>query len=177
MFPRRHPVDVVLALERVALLLLGVEQLVCEALSHRLLTPLAGEMDEPADRQCAGAASRHLDRHLVGGAAHTAGADLEHRGERLDAPLELLDRVASRALGDDRERVVDDLLGDGLLAVEHHLVDDLLDEPVVVDRISRDRPDLRGGAARHYFAFTPYCERAFLRSPTPAASRVPRMTF
>ena len=28
-----------------------------------------------------------------------------------------------------------------------------------------------------YFAFTPYCERAFLRSETPAASSVPRTTL
>ena len=35
------------------------------------------------------------------------------------------------------------------------------------------------GAARHrlYLALTPYCERAFLRSDTPAASRVPRTTL
>src|SRR6202021_762163 len=46
-----------------------------------------------------------------------------------------------------------------------------------VDRIRLDLPDLGGCAARHYLAFTPYCERAFLRSPTPAASSVPRITL
>ena len=46
----RHPVDVVLALVGVALLLLGVEQLVGEPLGHRLLAPLARELDEPAHR-------------------------------------------------------------------------------------------------------------------------------
>jgi hypothetical protein len=38
-----HAVDVVLALVRAALLLLGVEKLVGEALGHRLFAPLAGE--------------------------------------------------------------------------------------------------------------------------------------
>ncbi len=33
------------------------------------------------------------------------------------------------------------------------------------------------GAARHYRAFAPYCERAFFRSVTPAASSVPRTTL
>ncbi len=33
------------------------------------------------------------------------------------------------------------------------------------------------GGGRHHLAFTPYCERAFLRSLTPAASSVPRMTL
>ena len=35
--------------------------------------------DEPADRERARAALRHLDRHLVVRAADAAGADLEHR--------------------------------------------------------------------------------------------------
>ena len=64
-----------------------------EALGHRLLAALAGELDEPADGQRAGAAGGHLDRHLVGGATDAARADLEHRRERLDPRLELLDRV------------------------------------------------------------------------------------
>src|ERR687889_652700 len=77
-----------------------------------------------------------------------------------------------------REGVVDDALGGGLLAVQHHLVDDLLDEARAVDGVRLDRPDLGCGAAGHrYFLFTPYCERAFLRSLTPAASSVPRTTL
>src|SRR5947209_10173211 len=63
----RHAVDVVLALERVALLLLSVQQLVGQALGHRLLAPGAGELDEPAHGQGAGAAGRDLDGHPVGG--------------------------------------------------------------------------------------------------------------
>src|SRR3954451_17377930 len=74
----RHPVDVVLALVRAALLGLRVHELIGEALGHRLLAALAGELDEPAHGQRAGAAGRDLDRHLVGGAADAAGADLEH---------------------------------------------------------------------------------------------------
>src|SRR5690606_27035710 len=106
-----HAVDVVLALVGAALLLLRVEQLVGEALGHRLLATLPGELDEPADRERARAALRDLDRHLVGRAADAAGADLEDRGERLDRLLERLDRILARALADDRERVVDDPLG------------------------------------------------------------------
>ena len=54
-----------------------VHQLVGEALGHRLLAALAGELDEPADGERAGAARGDLDRDLVGRAADTAGADLE----------------------------------------------------------------------------------------------------
>ena len=87
--------------------------------------------------------------------------------------------VFVRALGHQRQGVVDDPLGGGLLAVEHHLVDDLLDELRAVDRIRLDGANLGGCASGHvlYFFFTPYCERAFLRSLTPAASSVPRTTL
>ena len=97
--------------------------------------------------------------------------------ERLDRRLERLDRVLAGALADDRERVVDDPLGGRLLAVEHHAVDDLLDEARAVDGVRLDRPDGGCCATRHYLAFTPYWERAFLRSLTPAASSVPRTTL
>src|SRR5438132_6414457 len=43
----RHAVDVVLALVGAALLGLRVHQLVGEPLGHRLLAPLAGELDQP----------------------------------------------------------------------------------------------------------------------------------
>jgi hypothetical protein len=124
------------------------------------------------------AARGDLDRHLVGRAADAAGADLEDGGERLDRLLERLDRVAAAALAQDRQGVVDDLLGGGLLAVQHHLVDDLLDDARAVQGVRLDRPDGGGGATGHgYFLLTPYCERAFLRSLTPAASSVPRTTL
>src|SRR4051812_47732198 len=173
----RHAEDVVLALVGAALLGLGVHQLVGKALRHRLLTALAGELDEPADGEGARAGARDLDRHLIGGATDAARADLELRGQGLDGLLEVLERLAARALADDRQRVVDDALGGRLLPVEHHLVDDLLDELGAVDRVRVDRADLGGCAARHYLALTPYCERAFLRSLTPAASSVPRTTL
>src|SRR4051794_24443994 len=74
----RHAEDVVLPLVRAALLLLGVEQLVGQPLRHRALAAAAGEADEPAHGERAGAAGGHLDRHLVGRAADAAGAGPEH---------------------------------------------------------------------------------------------------
>src|SRR3954447_453063 len=173
----RHAEDVVLALVGAALLGLRVQQLVGQPLGHRLLPPVARELDQPADGERAGAAGGDLDRHLVGGATHATGAHLEHRRQRLDRGLQRLHRVLARALGEDGQRVVDDALGRRLLAVQHHLVDDLLDELGAMDGVGVDGPDRGGGAARHYLALTPYCERAFLRSETPAASSVPRTTL
>ena len=53
----------------------------------------------------------------------------------------------------------------------------LLKDLVPETAIRLDGPDLSGGSTRHYLAFTPYWERAFLRSDTPAASSVPRITL
>src|SRR5213593_509534 len=58
----RHPVDVVLPLERAALLVQRVENLVGELVRHALFAPLAGKVDEPTHREGAGAPLRHLDR-------------------------------------------------------------------------------------------------------------------
>src|SRR5215475_9003587 len=68
----RHPVHVVLALERVALLLERVEDLAGQLVGHVLLAAVAGVGDEPAQRERAPAALRHLHRHLVVRAADAA---------------------------------------------------------------------------------------------------------
>src|SRR5579884_156101 len=57
----RHPVDVVLSLERPALLVEGVQNLVGELRAHPLLAALARIVDEPAHGERAGPALRHLD--------------------------------------------------------------------------------------------------------------------
>src|SRR4051795_13715547 len=91
----RHPVDVVLALERTALLVERVHDLVGELRAHPLLAALARERHEPAHGERAGAALRHLDRNLVVGAADAAAADLQNRCDRLHGLLEHLDRRAA----------------------------------------------------------------------------------
>src|SRR5438105_1613833 len=90
----RHPVHVVLALERVALLLERIQDLAGQLVVHVLLAAVARIRDEPAQRERAAAALRHLDRNLVVGAADAARANLEHRRDRLDGLLEHLHRRA-----------------------------------------------------------------------------------
>src|ERR1039457_598842 len=145
----RHAEDVVLALVGPALLRLGVEQLACQARRHLLLAAAAGEFDQPAHRERAGTPRRNLDRYLVGGAADAARADRERGRQDLDRLRERLDRVLAGLLREDRQRVVDDPLGGRLLAVEHHLVDDLLHEPRAVHGVGLERTNLGGGATGH----------------------------
>src|SRR6476659_3163677 len=87
----RHPVHVVLALERPALLVDRVDELAGELRLHPLLAALARVRDEVADRERAAAPRRHLDGNLVVRAADTARADLEHRGDGLDGGVERLE--------------------------------------------------------------------------------------
>src|SRR3954453_19121150 len=95
----RHAVDVLLALERAALFGLRVLELAGEPLGHRLLATCAREGDEPADRESSSAALGNFDRALVGGAADSAGADLQDGGQSLDRLLERLDRLLLRTTG------------------------------------------------------------------------------
>src|SRR6476646_5402993 len=174
----RHPVDVVLPLERAALLVERVENFVGELVRHAFLAPLASVRHEPAHREGAGAPLRHLDRHLVVRATDAAAANLEHRRDRLHGLLEHLDRRAAGLRSHCLERAVHDLLGDRLLAVEHDLVDHLCDERRAVDGVGLDLPDLDLRAARHYEPrFAPYFERACFRSATPPVSSAARMTL
>ncbi|MEA2349039.1 MAG: hypothetical protein QOG62_2826, partial [Thermoleophilaceae bacterium] len=78
-----------------------------------------------------------------------ARANLEHRRQLLHRLVEHLDWWAAGALAYDRQRVVDDLLGQRLLAVAHHLVDDLLNEPAVMGGVRLDWADGCAGATRH----------------------------
>src|SRR5215213_1796972 len=173
----RHPVDVVLLLECAALRVPRVHQLARDLLLHPLLAPLARELDEPADRERARAALRHLDGNLVIGAADAAGADLEHGRHRLDRSLERLHRRLAGLLGDDRERVVDEPFRRRALAVEHDGVDELRHELRPVDRIGLELARGDVGAAGHYERFAPYFERPCLRSGTPAVSSAARITL
>src|ERR1700690_802707 len=105
-----HPVSVVLALERAALLVERVKNLVCQLRAHALFAAVARIRDEPAHGERAGAALRHLDGHLVVRAADAAALHLEHGRDRLDGLLERLDRRPAALRADRLEGLVDDLL-------------------------------------------------------------------
>src|SRR4051794_23361310 len=174
-----HAVHVVLALERPALLVGRVEDLADELVGHLLLTPLAGEQDEPADGEGASAAGGNLDRHLVVGAADAPRADLERGRDGLDCLLENLDRRAARLLAPTPARGVDDPFGGRLLAVEHDLVHELRDELRPVDRVGDQlsNRDLRAAGHQPPPFLAPYLERPWRRSETPAASSAARITL
>src|ERR1700712_3717321 len=76
----RHLVRVLATLDGRAEAVRGVEQLVAEAVDHRLLAARPRVGDQPAQPERGRAAGAHLDRHLVGRATDTAAADLAGGG-------------------------------------------------------------------------------------------------
>src|SRR3712207_1334281 len=89
----RHTVGVFALLHGIAAVVGGIEQLGGETLDHGLVVTAASGLDDPADRKSLTALGTNLDRHLVGGTADSAGADLDRRGDVVEGLLEDLERV------------------------------------------------------------------------------------
>src|SRR3712207_8049521 len=62
-----------------------VEQLVHQALGHRLLAPRPAVLDQPAQAEGGAARGADLDRDLVGRTTDTAAADLDRKSTRLNS--------------------------------------------------------------------------------------------
>src|SRR5947208_5824071 len=178
----RHLVGLFFAPHRAAGVVHRVHQLGRELLAHGLPRALARGVDEPACRQRHAPRRTHLDRHLIGCAANATRLDLDERCGIADRGVEPLAGVATRLRLGLRQRAVHDRRGNGLLAVLHHVVDELLHRDAVVARVRELLADGRTRSAWHQDApgfcfsgaFAPYFERPCLRSRTPAASSVPR---
>src|SRR5215212_9151331 len=126
-----------------------VEQLVHQALGHRLLAAGAAVLDQPAKAQGRAARRANLDGDLVGRTTDAAAADLEGRLDVVERTLERDDRVGVALGAAALEGAVDDRLGDRALAVDQHLVHQLGHQRRLVHRVGDERT-LRGRAlARH----------------------------
>src|SRR5688500_18159542 len=88
-----HLVRVLAPLDGGAEAVARVEQLVHEALGHRLLAAGAAVLDEPAQAERRAAGGANLDRDLVGRTTDAASADLEGGLDVVQRALERDDRV------------------------------------------------------------------------------------
>ena len=146
-----HLVSVLATLDSGAETVGRVQDLVHQTLGHGVLTAGAGVADQPAQRESGGTTGLDLDRDLVGRTADAAGADLEGGPDVVQRLLQGDDRVLAVLLTSPLEGAVDDALGDGLLAVEEDLVDELRDDRLAVDRIDDQLALGSGALTRHYF--------------------------
>src|SRR5438132_3691120 len=145
----RHLVHVFLALDRGPGPARSVHELRGQSLGHAVLATRPGVVDQPAERERRSAGGPNLDRHLVRRTTDPARADLEQRPRVLHRPLQRDRRVVRGLLADVLERLVHDALRETALAREQHLVDELRDELVLVDRVRIDLAPGRGSLAWH----------------------------
>ena len=93
---------------------------------------------QPAQAERLTALRANLQRNLIGCAAHAAGLDFQGRHDVFHSLLESVQTVLAGLGLDDLECVIDDALGNALLAVEHDAVDELSHQSGIIDRIRKD---------------------------------------
>ena len=145
-----HTVDFLLALEGATLFLIGGLNLGGEFQSHRLLTTLAGEGDEVLHAYALLALGADLRRNLECGTADTLAAHLHRRSDIAEGLFPNLETVLFGTVADNVDGLVENLVGRGLLATHHQVVDKLRNEGVVVFGIRKDY-SLLGFCFSHFF--------------------------
>ncbi len=103
-----------------------------------LLTTGTGISRQPTQTEGLTTGGTDLHRHLIGGTADAAGLGLQAGHDILHGLVENIERLVAGLVLDHVERAVDDLLGDALLAVEHHAVDEFGHQDAVVHRIGQN---------------------------------------
>src|SRR3954452_5747159 len=144
-----HLVGVLTAFDGRAEAVGGVQDLVHEALGHRLLTTGGGVADQPAQRERHRPGAADLDGHLVGRATDPAAADLERRLDVVEGSLARHDGVGAGLVAAALEGAVHDPLCGLLLAVLENLADQLGDDLAAVHRVDVERPLRSGTLAGH----------------------------
>src|SRR5215213_10671544 len=144
-----HLVGVLTTLHSGAEAVGGVQDLVHQALGHRLLTAGGGVADQPAQRERHRPGAAHLDGDLVGRATDAAAADLERRLDVVERTLERHDGVGAGLVAAALEGAVHDPLRGLLLAVLEDLADQLGDDLTAVHRVDVERPLRSGTLAGH----------------------------
>ncbi len=120
-----HLMDIVALLDGAAGAVHGVHDLAGQALFHRLFAAAAGIAGDPAQTQGLTAVGTNIHRHLIVGAAHAAGLDLQNGHDILHGRLKGFAGVFTGFFLNNIKSAVDDLLSNALLAVQHDIVDKL----------------------------------------------------
>src|SRR6185295_9140708 len=128
----RHPMRVLLLLDRATAAVGAVQDLAGHPLDHGLLRTSSRVLHDPAHREGDAAWWTDLDRHLIGGTPDAPRAHLDERLHPVERTLEDGELVFLRALPDESKSIVEDVLGEALLSVVHHRVDELGHRPIVV---------------------------------------------
>ena len=135
-----HLMDLFPLLHGAAKVVGGVHQLCGQTLLHGPFAALAGIGGQPAQAEGLAALRAHFHGHLIGGAAHTAGLDLQGRHDVLHGGGEDLQGILAGLLLDNVKGAVNHFLCHAFLAVEHNAVDQLSYQYGTVHRIGQHFP-------------------------------------
>ena len=131
-----HLVGILALLHGVTSVVGSIHDLGGQTLGHGLLTTAAAVSGQPAQTQGLAAGRADFQRNLVVSAANTAGLALEAGHDVLHRLLESFQRIVAGLFLNHGESLVNDLLSDALLAIQHHAVDQTGDHLGIVNRIS-----------------------------------------
>ena len=131
-----HLVGILALLHGVAGVVGSIHDLSSQTLCHGLLTTAAAVSSQPAQAQSLAAGRADFQRNLVVSTANAAGLALEAGHDVLHRLLESLERIVAGLLLNHGESLINDLLSDALLAVQHDAVDQTGDHLGIVNRIS-----------------------------------------
>ena len=131
-----HLVSILTLLHGVTSVVGSIHDFSSQTLSHGLLTTAAAVGSQPAQTQSLAASRADFQRNLVVSTANAAGLALEAGHDVLHRLLESLQRIVAGLLLNHGESLVNDLLSDALLAIQHNAVDQTSDHLGIVNRIS-----------------------------------------
>lgn len=138
-----HTVDIFFALECGTFFLVGSLDFAGELQGHGLLTALAGEADEVLHTDALLTLGTDFGRDLECGTTDTFAAHLDGGGHVAEGFLPNFEAVLFGTVGHNVDSLVENLVGGGLLAAHHQIVDELGYENVIVFRIRKDDSLLR----------------------------------
>jgi len=133
-----HTVDILLALESGALFLVGSLDFSSQFQSHSLFAAFAREADKVLHSDRLFALGADFGRHLESGTTDTAALHLDRRSDVGQSLLPHLKAVLFRTVGHNVDSLIENLVGDSLLAAHHQVVDELRYQHVIVFRIRKD---------------------------------------
>ena len=131
-----HLVGILALLHGVTSVVGSIHDLGSQTLSHGLLTTAAAVSGQPTQTQSLAAGGADFQRNLIVCTTDTAGLALEAGHDVLHRLLESFQRIVAGLLLNHGESLVNDLLSDALLAIQHHAVDQTGDHLGIVNRIS-----------------------------------------
>ena len=125
-------------LDSSAKIVVCIHDLICKAFTHGLFAAFSGIADKPAKSKSGAAFRSNFDRNLICGTTNTASLDFKAGHDVVHSGGECFNGIVAGLVLDDIECIVDDLLSNTLLAVEHNSVDQTSNQHTVVHRIRQD---------------------------------------